>query len=512
MWIPAWVSSGITSVLQNKSSNYDTDIFTPIFEAIRSVTGAAPYSAKLDDLKDTAYRVVADHLRTLTFAVTDGGEPGNEGRNYVLRRVLRRAERYGRQYLGATKPFLCDLVPAVVEVMGAAFPELKKDPQRVVSILRVEEESFVRTLDRGIRLFQDASGRAKQTNSGKISGSDAFLLHDTYGLYIDITEQMAQEAGQEVDRPAYEQLACRRPAERPEARGKALRSAPSRASCRPPTIRSNTKYLPPRTSKVVGWITDNRVHADSRISEGTETGLLLERTANFYAEQGGQIGDTGVVTTATGIFEVEDTQKLGNSVVHVGRITKGWIEPGQPAELKIDAVRLATMKNHTATHLLNWALRRVLGPHIEQKGSLVDSEKTRFDFSHNQPIKEEELREIESLVNEKIYNDLPVRAQIMPLAEAKKIAGVRAVFGEKYPDPVRVLMIGTEDPAAATVENSVEFCGGTHLGILQRAAPKLLQDRCPGSSRQRGAPPDCGHRSGCSRYGPAHGDRPVRAY
>ena len=451
----------ISSVLQNKSSNYDTDIFTPIFEAIRSVTGAAPYTAKLDDLKDTAYRVVADHLRTLTFAITDGGEPGNEGRNYVLRRVLRRAERYGRQYLGANKPFLCDLVPSVVGVMGDAFPELKKDPQRVVSIVRVEEESFVRTLDRGIRLFQDASTRAKQSGAKKISGSDAFLLHDTYGVYIDITEQMAQEAGLEVDRDAYEQLMQ-------EARRKARGARKSFSVMAvqgelPPTDDSDKfRNFPSGAGKVAGWISDNRVHAEGRISEGAETGLLLDRT-NFYAEQGGQTGDTGVVTTATGVFEVEDTQKLGNSVVHLGRVMKGWIEFGQAATLQIDSVRLATMKNHTATHLLNWALRRVLGPHIEQKGSLVDSEKTRFDFSHNQPIKEAELREIESLVNEKIYGDLPVHAQIMPLAEAKKIAGVRAVFGEKYPDPVRVLLIGAEDPAQATVENSVEFCGGTHL-------------------------------------------------
>ena len=345
--------------------------------------------------------------------------------------------------------------------MGDAFPELKKDPQRVVSIVRVEEESFVRTLDRGIRLFQDASTRAKQFGDKKISGSDAFLLHDTYGVYIDITEQMAQEAGLEVDRDAYDHLMQ-------EARRKARGARKSFSVTAvqgelPPTDDSDKfRSFPSGAGKVVGWISDNRVHTEGRISEGTETGLLLDRT-NFYAEQGGQTGDTGVVTTATGIFEVEDTQKLGNSVVHLGRVMKGWIEFGQAATLQIDAVRLATMKNHTATHLLNWALRRVLGPHIEQKGSLVDSEKTRFDFSHNQPIKEEELREIESLVNEKIYGDLPVHAQIMPLAEAKKIAGVRAVFGEKYPDPVRVLMIGAEDPTQATVENSVEFCGGTHL-------------------------------------------------
>jgi alanyl-tRNA synthetase len=451
----------ITSVLQNKASNYDTDIFTPILEAIRSVTGAQPYTGKLRDLKDEAYRVIADHIRTLTFAITDGGEPGNEGRNYVLRSVLRRAERYGRQHLGANRPFLSELVPSVVEAMGGAFPELKKNPQRVVDIVRVEEESFVRTLDRGIRHFQDASARAKKASSGKISGNDAFLLHDTYGLYIDITEQMAQEAGLTVDRPGFEQLM-----EESRARARAARKGVlvSAVQGELPSTDDSLKFqgLTATGSKLVGWISDNQVHSSGRLTEGGETGLLLDRTC-FYAEQGGQIGDIGVITTPTGSFEVEDTQKLGDSVVHVGRVTSGTIEPGQAANLDVNPVRRATMKNHTATHLLNWALRRVLGSHIEQKGSLVDAEKTRFDFSHNQPIKEEELREIERLVNEKIYSDLPVQAKIMPLAEAKKIAGVRAVFGEKYPDPVRVLMIGAETPTTATENDSVEFCGGTHL-------------------------------------------------
>jgi len=272
---------------------------------------------------------------------------------------------------------------------------------------------------------------------------------------------MAQEAGLEVDRPAYDQLMHEA---RRKARGARKGFAVSAVQGELPATDDSLKYhnFPAAEGKVSGWITDNRVHTTGRINEGAETGLILDRT-NFYAEQGGQVGDSGTVSTATGIFEVEDTQKLGDSVVHLGRVTKGWVESGQSATLQVDSVRLATMKNHTATHLLNWALRRVLGPHIEQKGSLVDAEKTRFDFSHNQPIKEEELREIESLVNEKIYGNLPVTARVMPLAEAKKIAGVRAVFGEKYPDPVRVLMIGTEDPAKATTENSVEFCGGTHL-------------------------------------------------
>ncbi len=451
----------ITSVLQGKASNYDTDIFTPILDAIQSVTGAPPYTGKLGDLKDEAYRVIADHIRTLTFAITDGGEPGNDKRNYVLRSVLRRAERFGRQHLGTDKPFLYELVPTVVEAMGGAFPELKKNPQRVIDIVRAEEESFVRTLDRGIRHFQDASARAQKAASGKISGNDAFLLHDTYGLYIDITEQMAREAGLEVDKPGYLLLMEDQRNKARAARKSVLVSAVH--GDLPPTDDS-LKLLGLQASgcKVLGWISDNKVQSTGSLPDGAETGLLLDKTC-FYAEQGGQVGDVGVITTPTGSFEVEDTQKLGNSVMHVGRVINGSIEAGQAAKLEVSPARRATMKNHTATHLLNWALRRVLGSHIEQKGSLVDAEKTRFDFSHNQPIKEEELREIERLVNEKIYSDLPVQAKSMPLVEAKKIAGVRAVFGEKYPDPVRVLMIGTENPATATEDDSVEFCGGTHL-------------------------------------------------
>ena len=205
-----------------------------------------------------------------------------------------------------------------------------------------------------------------------------------------------------------------------------------------------------------------------RLEEGDEAALLLDRT-NFYAEQGGQVGDQGVVATPTGRFEVEDAQKLGDAVLHVGRVTEGHVEPGQSATLEIGSARPHTMRNHTATHLLNWALRTVLGGEINQKGSLVDADKTRFDFTHDKPLSPEEIAEIERLVNEKIYSDLPVRPVTMPLDEAKKIPGVRAVFGEKYPDPVRVLLIGAEKPEDATMETSVEFCGGTHLSHTGQA-------------------------------------------
>jgi alanyl-tRNA synthetase len=450
----------ITSILQNRPGNYDTDVFTPIFAAIQEVTAAPAYTGKLEDLKDTAYRVVADHIRTLTFALTDGAQPSNEGRGYVLRRILRRAERYGRQYLGTSKPFLCDLVPAVVEVMGGAFPELRRDPAKVIEIIRSEESQFLDTLDRGIRMFQEAVARAQDAGSKTISGPDAFKLHDTYGLYIDITEQMASESGLNVDRPGFE---AEMDKAKEKARGARKKLEVSAVSGDLPKTDDTLKYKGLiAKAKVVGWTKDNLVGTSGKLLPGDQVALLLNKT-NFYAEQGGQVGDKGTIKTATGTFEVEDTQRLGDSVLHVGRVAEGAIKIGQSATLEVSFVRADTMRNHTATHLLNWALRKVLGEHIEQKGSLVDPSKTRFDFAHHEPLTTEQIAEVERLVNERIYADLPVTPVYKPLAEAKQIAGVRAVFGEKYPDPVRVLLIGVKKPEEATLENSVEFCGGTHL-------------------------------------------------
>jgi alanyl-tRNA synthetase len=450
----------VTSVLQGKSSNYDTDVFTPIFAAIQQVTGATAYAGKLEDLKDTAYRVIADHIRTLTFALTDGAQPGNEGRDYVLRRILRRAERYGRQYLGAQKPFLCDLVPHVVAVMQHAFPELGRNPGRVADLIRADEESFIRTLDRGIKLFSDAAERAGGSGSKQISGLDAFKLHDTYGLYIDITEQMASEAGLTVDRSGYER---EMEVAKDLARGSRKMHAVSAISGELPNTDDSLKYKGlTAKAKIVAWVKDNLVGTGGKLGTGDQVALVLDKT-NFYAEQGGQVGDKGTIATTTGTFAVEDTQRLGGAVLHLGKVREGTIKVGQRATLEVSGDRAETMRNHTATHLLNWALRKVLGEHVEQKGSLVDPEKTRFDFSHNEPLSAEQIAEIERLVNAQIYADLPVTAVVKPLEEAKQILGVRAVFGEKYPDPVRVLIVGAKSPEEATLENSVEFCGGTHL-------------------------------------------------
>jgi alanyl-tRNA synthetase len=455
----------VTSVLQGKSSNYDTDVFTPIFDGIRQVTGARPYGGKLDDLTDTAYRVVADHIRTLTFAVTDGAQPGNEGRDYVLRRILRRAERYGRQYLGTQKPFLCDLVLHVVRVMEGAFPELAKNPGRVADLIRADEESFIRTLDRGIKLFGDAAERARQTGN-RISGQDAFQLHDTFGVYIDITEQMAGEAGLTVDRAGYEEEMERA---KDKARGAQKKHAVTAIQGELPKTDDSPKYKGlAGKGKVLGWVKDNQVVTSGTLAAGEQVALVLDKTC-FYAEQGGQVGDKGTIATKTGAFAVENTQRLGEAVLHLGSVREGTVKVGQPATLEVSGERADTMRNHTATHLLNWALRKVLGDHVEQKGSLVDPEKTRFDFSHNEPLSPEQVAEVERLVNAQIYADLPVTAVYKPLEEAKKIAGVRAVFGEKYPDPVRVLMVGAKTPEEATLESSVEFCGGTHLNHTGQA-------------------------------------------
>ncbi len=450
----------ITKVLQGKASNYDTDVFTPIFAAIREVTKAPPYTGKLDDLKDTAYRVIADHIRALTFALNDGAVPSNVGRGYVLRSILRRAERYGWQQLGTKEPFLHKLVPAVVSAMGEAFPELKRDPKKVQQVILDEEKGFLRTLERGLKLFNEAAERARK-NRGIISGKDAFDLHTTHGLYIDITTQMAQEAGLTVDRAEYDLLWD----EFTTQTGGEKKFTISAIQGDLPKTDDSPKYRGrPIDATVLGWVKDNAVVRDGTLALGEPVALLLDRT-NFYAEQGGQVGDTGTITSAEGgEFEVEDTQRLGDAVLHVGALRRGRLGAGDPVTATVaDSRRSDTMKNHTATHLLNLALRQVLGGEVDQKGSLVDAEKTRFDFSHDKPLTREQVREVEERVNRLIERDLPVTPVTMPLAEAKKLPGVRAVFGEKYPDPVRVVMIGADKPEAVTPDLSVEFCGGTHM-------------------------------------------------
>jgi len=487
----------ITSVLQGKKSNYDTDVFAPIFAGIQKVTGAPDYTGLLEEprasaradadtrtnsgarraaeMKDIAYRVIADHIRCLTFALTDGAIPSNEGRGYVLRRILRRAVRYGRQYLNVHEPFLCKLVQVVVDAMGHAFPELKEKPQRVIDLIRDEEESFIKTLDRGIALFEDAADRSKAAGTNAISGEDAFKLHDTYGFPIDLTEVMARERSMTVDLAEYERL-MEEARERARTGGKADVAFDLNISGDLPATNDSFKYASlQHESKVLGFVRNGayQTSGDVQAAGGATLGLVLAETS-AYGEQGGQSGDAGVIKTETGEFAVETTKRTRDCVLHLGTVVRGNIKTGQRAVIEVNPSRIPTMQNHTATHVLNWALREVLefggGGKVDQKGSLVDPDKTRFDFSHSKALTPEEVDRIESLCNEQIKADYEVFTREVAQADARKVNTLRAVFGEKYPDTVRVVSIGGEiDKLLANPANpdwmklSVEFCGGTHV-------------------------------------------------
>jgi alanyl-tRNA synthetase len=488
----------LTSILQNVRSNYDTDVFMPIFARIEQLTGARSYMGKLgkDDVDsvDTAYRVIADHIRTLTFAINDGATPSNVGRGYVLRRILRRAVRYGRQMLGAKTSFFSQLVPTVVERFGGAFPELKKDPHRIAAIILDEEESFGKTLDRGIKLFAEVADAAKATST--ISGSDAFKLYDTFGFPIDLTVLMAQERGLTVDMEGYEREQARAqevskagptkdsvgslPFGADQAAGlKHLRVEPTQDEAKHDiaddggarTIRAHIRAI---------W---NGHNFDENLTTSTGNAkkliaIITDRT-NFYATMGGQEGDTGeihVTTSAgrshTGEFEVHSTSAFAGYVLHVGHLQKGELHVGDTVSMQVDrARRSAIMSNHTATHLANWALREVLGSGVEQKGSLVAPDRFRFDFTAPAPVSAEQAAKVEALVTQQIAANHKVFARVAPLTLARTVEGVRAVFGEAYPDPVRVISLGADiddllnrpqDPRWKS--HSIEFCGGTHVG------------------------------------------------
>ncbi|HOF17278.1 MAG TPA: alanine--tRNA ligase [Phycisphaerae bacterium] len=456
----------IGMVLQGKKSNYATDLFVPIIEKIETLTshryGAGKTDARFDacdgkNLRDVAFRAIADHARTLSFAIADGIVPSNEGRGYVLRRILRRAARYGRQELGIEGPFLCKLAPAVVAIMGDVFSELRQREKEIVRILREEEESFARTLDRGIDLFEKQASQLAKAGQKTLPGEVAFDLYATYGFPIDLTQLMAAERGITVDVEGFDHAMARH--RELSGAGEAFKAATAVAGL--PQTDDSQKYSTRRLdAKVLGWVVDGKFVTDGQLNAGEEAAIVLDRTC-FYAEQGGQVGDAGHLEWSgprgAGKFAVRDTAPAGGCVLHVGVVESGVLHHAQAVSAEVDASRLDTRRNHTATHLLNWALRTVLGDHVHQAGSVVAPDRLRFDFSHPQAVMPEQLAEVERLVNEKVLADEPVRTAEMPLAEAKKIPGVRAVFGEKYGERVRVLTVGEGGKA------SVEFCGGTHL-------------------------------------------------
>jgi len=425
-----------------------------------------------------AYRVIADHIRTLTFALSDGGVPDKDARGYVLRRILRRAVRYAHQKLKAPAGFFASLVPVVVDKMGDAFPELRKDPKSVMELIQEEEDQFRRTLDRGIRLFEKIA--EKTTNSGQkvISGKDAFFLYDTYGFPKDLTQLMAEERGLSVNMVEYEEELSK------SKLGKKVKDTDTLSveldvhainhlkDKGVPNTNDSAKYgREPTPGKILAIYEKAFVEKMSVTDDTQIFGIVLDNTC-FYAEQGGQTFDTGVIELEEKArFSVENVQVYGGYVLHVGYLTFGSLTVGDEVISSYDEIRRGPIRrNHTATHLLNYALREVVGKEVDQKGSLVAPNRFRFDFSAKKPVSNEQIAQIEKIVQTLIDNDLEVFYKNTPLNLAKQITGLRAVFGEVYPDPVRVLSVGfsvddlLKDPASEKwLTASIEFCGGTHV-------------------------------------------------
>jgi alanyl-tRNA synthetase len=475
----------LARILQDRRSNYDTDLWTPVFDAISEHTGAHPYQGSLDDPVDVAYRVIADHARCLTVAIADGANPSNEGRGYVLRRILRRAVRHAHQTLATRGPWLHEIVPAVVTTLSSAFPELSTAAERVSHVIREEEESFLRTLDRGIELFEEAAGRARD---GRLAAEDAFRLHDTYGFPVDLTRVMAEERGLAVDEAGYERLMDEARARSRQGGGDAQRTltlSPDAIAHLESSGVAHTddehKFRGRPTTATIRAIWDGKRFEETLEDLGrAPVALITDRTC-FYAEQGGQVGDRGEIRDVDAdrsTFVVEDTQVVGGYVLHIGHLARGRVQVGESASMTIDRHRRTAIRaNHTATHLLNLALRDTLvDEQVDQRGSLVADDRLRFDFSCGRAVAADEIERLQALVNERIADDLEVFDRVVALDDARSIRTLRAVFGERYPDPVRVVSIGRDvetllaDPAADAWQGlSVELCGGTHLARTSEA-------------------------------------------
>ena len=452
----------LVAVLQNKPSNYDTDLFMPIIDATARLTGHK-YTSKLANKTDNAFRVIADHIRTLTFAITDGAAPSNEGRGYVIRRILRRASRFGRE-LGMHEPFLYKLVSVIVDYLGEAFPEIATRAEHVSTVIESEEVSFGRTLDRGIEIFADAAGGAAKGKEATINGEDAFQLYDTYGFPLDLTQLMAQERGLKVDTERFNELMdAQRARARAAQKNNSLIAA--LADTELPVTEDIHKYNADSCdSNILGWIDNGGFTDAGQIPTGAEVGLVLDKTC-FYAEAGGQVGDCGIIESGEAQFVVEATERIANCVLHRGKVTRGSFTVGQDVKAVVGKDRNSIKKNHTATHLLQWALQQRLGDSVAQQGSYVGPDYLRFDFTYPKAPTAEQLKEIERLVREKIIADLPVTWAVMPRDKAEKL-GAMALFGEKYGNEVRVVCLGATGESGIDQAFSREFCGGTHVERL----------------------------------------------
>ncbi|KDN40606.1 hypothetical protein K437DRAFT_258595 [Tilletiaria anomala UBC 951] len=477
----------LVSCLQDKPSNYDTDVFLPLFAKIQELTGARPYAGLLGaedkDGIDTAYRVVADHVRTLTFAISDGGVPDKDGRGYVLRRILRRGTRYVRKYFQVPiGNFFSRLVPTVVEEMGHFFPEITKKIDSVKAILDEEEESFSRTLDRGEKLFEQYAKRAKEAGLKQLNGKDVWRLYDTFGFPVDLTLIMAEEHGLGVNEAEFEKAQAEskeaskggvkeKGSEMPKFDVHDLGALEKDSSV--PKTDDSAKYGFGNVQATVKAIYQDHkfVQSSSEVDTSKPVGILLDKT-NMYAEQGGQLADTGsIVIDGQAEFVVKDVQVFSGYVLHNGDFSYGSLKVGDSVVAGYDELRRWPIRNnHTGTHILNFGLREVLGDHIDQQGSLVAPTKLRFDFSHKAGVAVPDLKKIEDICNEWVKKNVKVYSKELSLELAHKIPGLRAVFGEAYPDPVRVVSLEYDvNDIEKDIENpkwkstSIEFCGGTHV-------------------------------------------------
>jgi len=430
----------IAAVLQGVHANYEIDLF-------QNLIRAAARETHTDDIDSPSLKVLADHIRACAFLIADGVIPGNEGRGYVLRRIIRRAIRHGYK-LGARKAFFHKLVPDLVIEMGEAYPELVKEQTRIQDILKQEEDRFFETIENGMAILETELSVMANAGNKVFDGETAFKLHDTYGFPLDLTADICRERSVTVDEAGFN-AAMSRQKEQARAAGKFKMAA-------------NLEYSGAATQfhgydaletagKILALYKDGA--PVSALTEG-DLGIVVLDNTPFYAESGGQIGDSGELRGTEGIFEVEDTQKIQASVFgHHGTVKTGVLSVGDTISARVNTrARAATKRNHSATHLMHKALREVLGEHVQQKGSLVDTEKTRFDFVHNAPMTDEQIRRVENIVNAEILENSPTQARVMPIEEAQK-TGAMMLFGEKYGDEVRVLDIGS----------SRELCGGTHV-------------------------------------------------
>ena len=426
----------LAAILQHVHSNYEIDSFTRLIKAAARETGAT-------DLENNSLKVIADHIRACAFLVTDGVIPGSEGRAYVLRRIIRRALRHGNK-LGQKRPFFYKLVPDLVKELGVAYPELNEAAERVAGVLKQEEERFGETLENGMKILEAALAK----DPAYLDGKTAFTLYDTYGFPLDLTADICRERDVTLDEAGF-QVAMEKQKNTARAAGKFEMAAGIEYSG-PKTKFVGYETLAEQAKVIALYVNGSAVDT---VAAGQDAIVVLDHTP-FYAESGGQAGDAGVLELANASFEVFDTQKIQADVFgHHGKLQTGSLRVGDSVAAKVDHERrIATMRNHSATHLMHKALRTVLGGHVTQKGSLVDADKTRFDFSHNAPVSADEMRRIEALVNHEVLENAATSADLMAYDDAIK-HGAMALFGEKYGDQVRVLGIGT----------SRELCGGTHV-------------------------------------------------